>query len=210
MSFTDPPNEQSLIAVPPWEELTSLDLRASGPDPRASGPFFALPDDGPEHVPDEGAEPARPSRGILAGATAGFVAFAATLGAANFVSVFLRPQASPTITAGGVVIGHAPAWLKNLVVQEFGENDKNVLLLLGMYVTLTLLAMAVGVIAWRHVAVGVAALALFGAFGALMAVTRPSAQVTDMIPSIIGGVAGVVAITSLIRAGHSLTCQPSH
>lgn len=193
-------DERDPITVPPWEELTSLDLRASGvdphtsgPDPRASGPFYALPEDEPAS--------GRPSRGILAGAAAGFVAVAAMVGVANIAAIFFRPQASPTIAAGGAFLDHAPSWLKDLGVGEFGANDRNMLLLLGMYVMLVLLAMAIGVVAWRHVSVGVAAVALFGGLGALLAVTRPESRATDMIPSLVGGVTGIVAITWVRRRG---------
>lgn len=185
-----------------FDDLPDADTFASSSadtDPglslRTSGPFFAVGD-------DERAA-ARPARGILAGAVAGFLAAAAALGAANLAAVFVRPQASPTIAFGGAFIDRTPGWLKNLAVREFGGNDTT-MLLLGMYVAIALLAMVVGMIAWRHISVGVLALALSGALGAFAAFTRPDSHGSDMIPSIAGGVAGVAAIVCLVRAGHSI------
>lgn len=178
---------------PPWDDPPPP--TSTYPPLRASGPFFAVPDD------NEGPSTRR-SRGILAGAVAGFLAAAVALGAANLTAAFVRPQASPIIAVGGAFIDRTPSWLKNFAVQKFGENDKN-MLLLGMYVTIALLAMAIGVIAWRHISAGVVALALFGAFGAFVAVTRPESHPADAIPSAAGGVVGIVAIIWLVSAGVS-------
>ena len=45
-----------------------------------------------------------------------------------------------SLAVGGAFIDRTPPWLKNFAVQKFGENDKT-MLLLGMYVTIALLAM---------------------------------------------------------------------
>jgi hypothetical protein len=177
---------------PPWEDPPPQHTD-SYPPLRQTGPFFAAPDDG---------QPAAigRSRGLLAGAIAGFLAAAIALGAANLTAAFVRPQASPIIAVGGAFIDRTPSWLKNFAVQKFGENDKT-MLLLGMYVTIAILAMVIGMIAWRRVSVGVVALALFGAFGAFVALTRPESHPTDVIPSAAGGVVGILAIIWLVQAG---------
>jgi hypothetical protein len=142
----------------------------------------------------------RPSRGLLPGAISGFLAAAVALGIANLVAAFVRPQASPIIAVGGAFIDRTPSALKNFAVEKFGENDKN-MLLLGMYVTIGLIAVAIGILAWRQVAIGVAGIGLFGLFGAFVAITRPESHATDVIPSIVGGIAGIAAILWLIRSG---------
>ena len=96
----------------------------------------------------------RRSRGLLAGGVAGFLAAALAIGVANLAAAFVRPQASPIIAVGGAFIDRTPPALKNFAVAKFGENDKN-MLLLGMYVTIALLAVFIGMIAWRHISVGV-------------------------------------------------------
>lgn len=182
------------IQGPPWD--VPPQRADSYPPLRRTGPFYAAAD-------GEQESSIWRSRGLLAGAVAGFLAAAIALGAANLAAAFVRPQASPIIAVGGAFIDRTPSWLKNFAVQKFGENDKT-MLLLGMYVTIALLAMVIGVIAWRHVSVGVVALALFGAFGAFVAFTRPESRLTDVIPSIAGGVVGIAAIVWLVRAGLSI------
>ena len=135
----------------------------------------------------------RRTRGVLAGGTAGFLAAGLALGVANFAAAFVRPQASPIIAVGGAFIDRTPSWLKNFAVEKFGENDKT-MLLLGLYVTIAVIAVVVGMIAWRHVWVGVAGIGAFGAFGAFVAYTRPESHPTDVIPALAGGLAGIIAI----------------
>src|SRR5882724_5399615 len=194
----------------------------AGPDPygqaRTSGIFPTVPDgSGPVDYPTQADEiPAdwnwyndldgrpgdaasgRRSRGLLAGGVAGFLAAALAIGVANLAAAFVRPQASPIIAVGGAFIDRTPPALKNFAVAKFGENDKN-MLLLGMYVTIALLAVFIGMIAWRHISVGVLGVGAFGAFGALVAYTRPESRVTDVIPSMIGGLVGIIAIAVLAR-----------
>jgi hypothetical protein len=140
----------------------------------------------------------RRSRGLLAGGTAGFLAAALALGVANLVAAFIRPQASPIIVVGGAFIDRTPPALKNFAIQKFGENDKNVLLL-SLYVTIALIAIGIGMIAWRQVWAGIVGIGAFGAFGAYIAYTRPESQVTDVIPSLAGGIVGIVAVVLLVR-----------
>jgi hypothetical protein len=119
---------------------------------------------------------------------------------ANMIAAFVRPQASPIIAVGGAFIDRTPPALKNFAVQKFGENDKN-MLLLGMYVTIALLAIVIGMLAWRRVSIGVAGIGLFGLFGAFVAITRPESDVSDVFPAIVGGLAGIAALIWLVRMG---------
>jgi len=189
-----------------------------GAQARTSGIFSTVPDEsGPVDYPTQADEiPAdwdwyndldgrpgdaasgRRSRGLLAGGVAGFLAAALAIGVANLAAAFVRPQASPIIAVGGAFIDRTPPALKNFAVAKFGENDKN-MLLLGMYVTIALLAVFIGMIAWRHISVGVLGVGAFGAFGALVAYTRPESRVTDVIPSMVGGIIGIIAIAVLAR-----------
>jgi hypothetical protein len=130
--------------------------------------------------------------GPLAGVVAGFLGAAVAFGVANLTAAFVRPQASPITVLGGA--------LDHLAVEKFGQNDKN-LLVFGVYFTIALLAMTIGVIAWRQVWVGVLGMGLFGLAGAFLAVTRPGSHTTDALPPIVGGIVAIVAIVALIRAG---------
>ncbi len=133
---------------------------------RETGPQDAVPGGG-----------GRRGTGLLAGGTSGFLAAALALGAANLAAAFVRPQASPIIAVGGAFIDRTPSWLKNFAVEKFGENDKN-MLLLGLYVTIAFIAIAIGVLAWRHIGAGIVGIGLFGLFGAFVAYTRPESLPT--------------------------------
>jgi hypothetical protein len=137
--------------------------------------------------------------GIIAGAVMGFLAAAVAIGVATLAAAFFRPAASPIIAVGEAFIDRTPPALKNFAVEKFGENDKT-MLLLGMYVTIALLAMAIGVLARKRVMIGVVGVAVFGLFGAFVAYTRPASRPSDVIPSIIGGIAGVLALLWLADA----------
>ena len=150
------------------------------------------------HDLDAGSRGGRRSRGLLAGGVAGLLAAGLAIGVANLAAAYVRPQASPIIAVGGAFIDRTPPALKNFAVEKFGENDKN-MLLLGMYVTVALLAILIGMIAWRHISVGVVGIGAFGAFGAFVAYTRPESRVSDVVPSAIGGLVGIIALALLAR-----------
>jgi hypothetical protein len=206
------PGQQSSRQPAPWDDaaqqtswdtpaqqswsMRQPDMQQPGWDPNhqaSTGPL--LSGDAPA-----GAGAGRRSRGILAGATTGFLAAGVAIGVANLVAAFVRPQASPIIAVGEAFIDRTPQGLKEFAIQKFGENDKN-MLLLGMYVTIALLAMTIGIFAWRRVSIGVAGIALFGLFGGYVAITRPDSHVTDVIPSVVGGIIGIAALLLLVRVG---------
>jgi hypothetical protein len=137
--------------------------------------------------------------GVIVGAVMGLLGAAVAIGVATLAAAFFRPQASPIIAVGEAFIDRTPPALKNFAVEKFGENDKT-MLLLGMYVTIALLAMAIGVFARKRVMVGVVGVAVFGLFGSFVAYTRPASRPSDVIPSIIGGIAGVFALLWLAHA----------
>ena len=141
----------------------------------------------------------QPRGGLLVGAVTGFLSAAVAIGAATLAAAFVRPQASPVIAVGGAFIDRTPSAVKNFAVEHFGENDKT-MLLLGMYVGIAVLAMAIGCLARRNAAIGVGGIALFGLFGAFVAITRPEARPTDVVPSVIGGLAGIAAFALLAWA----------
>jgi Glycosyltransferase family 87 len=173
-----------------------------GPATRA-GPALIAPDIIGERGwlsdPDDSPGRDRDRSGLVIGAVMGFLAAAVAIGVATLAAAFVRPQASPVIAVGGAFIDRTPPALKNFAVQHFGENDKTILLL-GMYVTIAVIAMGIGCLARRNVTIGVAGLAAFGLFGAFVAITRPESRATDVLPSVAGGIAGVAALLWLARA----------
>jgi hypothetical protein len=174
-----------------WPEPAGYaDPNAGFPDPSA---YQGLP------APSAAAPARRRSRGVLAGAVTGFLAGGTAIGVAVLAAAFVRPQASPVIAVGEAAIDRTPSAVKQFAIQYFGQNDKNVLLL-GMYVAIALLAITIGLVARKRLAAGVIAMAAFGGFGAFVAITRPENRISDAIPSLIGGAAGIAALVLLVWA----------
>jgi hypothetical protein len=138
-------------------------------------------------------------RGPVVGAVTALLAVAVAIGVSTLAAAFVRPQASPITVVGGVFVDRTPAAVRSFAVHHFGTHGRTVLLL-GMYATLALIALVIGVLARREAALGVAAIGAFSLFGAFVAITRPEGHVTDVAPSVIGGLAGVAALLWLVRA----------
>jgi hypothetical protein len=139
------------------------------------------------------------SRGLVVGAVMGILAAAVAIGVATFAAAFVRPQASPASVLGSIFVDRIPAALKHSVMAHFGAHDRTVLLL-GMYAALGLIAMVLGCMARRSPSVGVAGIAAFGLLAAFIVITRPESRASDVIPSAVGAVAGVMALLWLARA----------
>jgi hypothetical protein len=136
------------------------------------------------------------SRGPVVGAVMGFLAAAVAIGVATLVAAFVRPQASPVSAVGGVFLNRLPATLRIHLMAHFGAHGQTVLLL-G---TVGFLAIVLGFMARRNPSVGVAGIAALGLLGAFVAITRPESRASDVIPSAIGALAGIVALLWLARA----------
>ena len=184
--FTAPVGYQQQDEYPALEPGTSSVLVA----PDTLGEWWRQPDAGTGRDL---------SRGLVVGAVMGVLAAAVAIGVATFAAAFVRPQASPASVVGSIFIDRIPATLKHSVMAHFGAHDRTVLLL-GMYVAIGLIAMVLGCMARRNPSVGVAGIAAFGLLGAFIVVTRPESRASDVIPSAIGAVAGVMALLWLARA----------
>jgi hypothetical protein len=166
--------------------------------PQPSGPVLMAPD----LIGDagwlsgwgQGRDPGR--SGLIAAAMTGILAAAVAVGVATLAAAFVRPQASPVAATGGVLIDRIPSTLKSVAVEHFGTHGKTVLLL-G---TIGLIAVVIGCLARHTAAIGVAGLSALGLLGAFVAITRPASHATDVIPSIAGGIVGVIAFAWLARA----------
>ena len=171
-------------------------------EPAPSDPRLTAPDVGVRPgswQADQDSRREARQRGPVVGAVTAFLAVAVAIGVSTLAAAFVRPQASPITVVGGVFVDRTPAALKNFAIHHFGTHGRAVLLL-GMYATLTLVALVIGVLARREAALGVAAIGAFSLFGAFVAMTRPGGHVTDVAPSVVGGLAGVAALLWLVRA----------
>ncbi|MFE5861837.1 molybdopterin-dependent oxidoreductase [Streptomyces virginiae] len=143
-------------------------------------------------------------RGALA-ATSGLLAGFTALAVGELVASLVRPQAGPVTVVGGAAIDRTPAWLKDYAIRTFGESDKLVLRW-GILATIGVLAALLGLVALRHRRTGAAGVLAVGAVGAVAALTRPdSGGVGDVLPSLLGAVAGAAVLHLLV--GH-LTGAP--
>jgi hypothetical protein len=195
--FTAPAGYQEQDEYPALEPGTSSVLVA--PDTLAE--WWRRPEEGTDR---------NLGRGLAVGALMGILAAAVAIGVATFAAAFVRPQASPASVVSSIFIDRIPAALKHSVMAHFGAHDRTVLLL-GMYVAIGLIAIVLGCMARRNPSVGVAGIAAFGLLGAFIVVTRPDSRASDVIPSAIGAVAGVMALLWLAHASAPVAeLQPSY
>ncbi|WP_426996935.1 molybdopterin-dependent oxidoreductase [Pseudarthrobacter sp. N5] len=130
-------------------------------------------------------------------ALAGVAAAAVVLSVAELIGAFFTARATPVIALGSTFIDFTPPWMKDFAIATFGTNDKAALFV-GMGATIALLACVLGVVAFRKWALGVAGVLLMGAVIVAAVVTRASVKPVDAIPTLIGTVAGLVALRLLI------------
>jgi hypothetical protein len=138
-------------------------------------------------------------RGLTVGAITGFLAVAIAIGVSTLAAAFIRPQAAPIIRIGDVFVDRLPAALKTLAMGHFGSHGRTGLLLL-MYLAIACWALGIGMLSRRAAALGVAGLAAGTMLSAFIVITQAEGRLTDVIPAIIGGAAGVAALLWLQRA----------
>jgi DMSO/TMAO reductase YedYZ molybdopterin-dependent catalytic subunit len=131
------------------------------------------------------------------GALAGLLAAAVALGFAELTAALVGPASSPVIAVGDAVITLTPEPVKEFAIRNFGENDK-IVLVAGTLAIIALYALVLGIVALRSRAVGIVGIALFGAVGALAAITRPAGSPLDVLPSMVGAGAGILALQWLL------------
>ncbi|MEP6758597.1 MAG: molybdopterin-dependent oxidoreductase [Actinomycetota bacterium] len=141
------------------------------------------------------------------GPVIGLVTAGVALGVAHLVAGWVNAAASPIITVGEGAIDSSPTWLKSFAIRSFGTNDKRVLLL-GIGVVIVLAAITLGDAALRRPRSGWIGLAIFVAVGAIAALTRPGASVSDLLPVLAGAVAGAVTLRALLGAADRPTTGP--
>jgi hypothetical protein len=145
-------------------------------------------------------------RGPMAGAVSELLATGVVLGVSTLAAALLKSAISPVSAMAAVFAERTPAALRNAIVHHFGAHSGSVLLF-GMYATFAVVAIVIGALARRDAAAGVAGVAAFTLFAAFVAITRPASHVGDVMPVVIGGVAGVAAAMWLFRASAPQTGQ---
>ena len=138
-------------------------------------------------------------RGPMVGAVTELLAAGVVLGVSTLAAAVLKSAISPVGAMAAVFADRTPAALRNAVVHHFGAQGRTVLLL-GMYVTVAVVAVVIGTLARRDAAAGVAGVAALTLFAAFVTITRPASHVADVMPVVIGGLAGAAAVLWLFRA----------
>ncbi|GAA1789885.1 molybdopterin-dependent oxidoreductase [Agromyces lapidis] len=138
----------------------------------------------------------RTRRWVLpAAAGAGAAVFGAGLG--ELTAAIIAPESGPFVVVGAALIDLAPPWAKDTAIALFGTGDKPALLI-GIGIVLLVVSGAAGVLEARRPPWGQVVLGLFGAVGALAAATRANAPMLAVVPSLVAGVAAVLALRVLI------------
>jgi len=138
-------------------------------------------------------------RGRVIGAVSEVLAIGVVLGVSTLAAGLLKSATSPVSAMGAMFIARTPAALRSAVLHHFGAHGRTVLLL-GMYLAFAVVAIAIGMMARRDVVAGVGGVAAFSLFAAFVVITTPAGRVTDVMPVVIGGLAGMAAALWLFRA----------
>lgn len=129
---------------------------------------------------------------------AGVAAVVLGVGLGELAAGLLAPSSSPVAVVGAALIDIAPSWAKDTAIALFGTGDK-VALLAGIALVMLLLAALAGWLEVRFPPWGVVVVALFGAAGAVLAVTRPGAGGLAWLPAVVAGATGALALWLLAR-----------
>jgi len=148
-------------------------------------------------LPPPGRPRTRP--GVVTGLFTGLITAAVALGVGQLVAGLTGSLGSPVVAVGGSAIDLTPPPVKDFAISTFGAHDKTALVS-GILVLLAIFAGVVGVAAVRRFSYGVAGLAVFTTIGLTAALTRPTAQLADALPSLAGGAAALFAMARLVRA----------
>src|SRR4051812_25312856 len=123
----------------------------------------------------------------------GVLAAAASLSVGHLAAVLIAPASSPLFAVGSAFIDATPEWLKSFAIRTFGANDK-VALLGGIALTLLVVAMAIGWLGRRHLALASVAIAALGVAGAVAAFLRPGGSPLSVVPAVVGAAVGIVVL----------------
>ncbi|WP_235870712.1 molybdopterin-dependent oxidoreductase [Rhodococcus xishaensis] len=135
-------------------------------------------------------------RHLAARAASGVLAAALVLGVGELMSVPVGGASSPFFAVGGTTVDRSPAWAREFAISTFGTNDKPALFI-GMSILIVVFAAIAGIVEQRRRPYGSAILVGLGAIGVYAAVNRPDATATYAVPTIVGVLAGVLALRLL-------------
>ncbi|NNG39400.1 molybdopterin-dependent oxidoreductase [Flexivirga sp. ID2601S] len=134
----------------------------------------------------------------------GLLAGVVTVGIAEFLAGVVQRMGwsngtpSPVLAVGGAFIDRTPPWLKTFAVDTFGTHDKQVLLG-GIAVVLVLLSLLIGWLARTRFTMTLVVFVGLVAVAAAAVTSRPHAGVLDVLPLLVGAVAGLGVLSQWRR-----------
>jgi DMSO/TMAO reductase YedYZ molybdopterin-dependent catalytic subunit len=132
------------------------------------------------------------------GAVLGLLATAAGLAAAELIVGLVRGSSSPVVPIGQEFIDWTPKWLKEWAIEQFGTNDK-VVLVAGALIVVLGLGAVIGILMFRGERASAFALtSAVGIVGAWAVLIRPDPTLGKMLPTIVGT---AVSLAVLWRLG---------
>lgn len=128
----------------------------------------------------------------------GVLAAAVVASVGHLLSFLIAPGASPVLAVADAAVAQSPAPMREFAISTFGTADKPVLFA-GIAVTLLLLSAAAGVAERSAAPRGSVVLGVLALIGVAAAASRPTANWAWVIPSLAGGVAGIVVLRCGVR-----------
>ena len=138
----------------------------------------------------------RPSR--LGSILIGVLAVAAALTVSHLVAGLINPASSPFFAVGNSAIDRTPEFAKKFAIENFGSNDKNVLLL-GMAAVMVLLGVVAGLLTRIRLAFGIVVVVVLGVVGFFAVLNRPDSSAVGLLSPVAAVVAGAGVLVLLYR-----------
>ena len=137
-------------------------------------------------------------RSRLVHAAYGVLATLLGVAAAHLVAALTDPASSPVLAVGSTVIDLTPTPVKEWAVARFGTSDKPILIG-SVFAGVLVLSAVAGMLARRRLLLGAGMLTLLVAVAGAAALSRPTADVTAVLPALVAGIVGVGALLWLVR-----------
>lgn len=132
----------------------------------------------------------------------GVAAAAVAMGVALLLAILFGPAADPRAAVGSAVIDVTPGPLKEWAIQTFGMYDK-LFLALAVLAAIALIAALSARWETSRAPMGSIAIAAAGVAGCVAIVSRAQASAIDIIPTVVGSVAGIAVLRWLVRPRES-------
>ena len=136
-----------------------------------------------------------------AGALSGFLAAALGLALGTLLAKLFTGVPTPITSVGNRAVDFAPPFLKDFAINQFGTNDKPVLIG-GVVATLAIVAAVAGAIGVTRPRIAVGAMGALGFIAFLAALfdrTATANRIIVLLPTVLTAVVAIAAMTFLLR-----------